>query len=53
MEFLGYSHLTGRISEPLKLYNDPNTKLRTKWPKLNYQYYTKGILIFQNYRNNS
>ena len=42
MEFPGFSHLTGRVSEPLQLYDDPNTKMLSHWPNLNYNYYIKG-----------
>ena len=42
MEFPGFSHLTGRVSEPLQLYDDPNTKILSHWPNLNYNYYIKG-----------
>ena len=49
MKFSGYSQLTGRISDPLKFYDDPSTKLRAEWPNMNYHYYKKGtLMIFMN-----
>ena len=42
MNFSGYSALSSRISEPLKLYEDPNTKLNENWTKANYEFYKKG-----------
>ena len=44
MNFSGYSALSSRVSEPLKLYEDPNTKLKENWPKENYEFYKKGTV---------
>ena len=41
----GQSSLTSRVSPPLKLYGDPNTKLKPNWPKSNFEYYHKGRVI--------
>ena len=45
MAMPGQSSLTSRVSPPLKLYEDPNTKMKLNWPKSNFEYYHKGRVI--------